>query len=97
MNKQLYTIYDIKAQVHNNPMVQNNNAEAMRTFANLVNDEVTFINKHPEDYQLCVVGEWDEYTGEIIGQRKLTVLALATDFVETKTLSGIDLDKIKDK
>jgi hypothetical protein len=82
MSKFLYTIYDIKAQVHNNPMVQNNNAEAMRTFAQLANDEKTFINKHPEDYQLCLVGEWDEYTGDIITKKQLEVLAMASDFRE---------------
>jgi hypothetical protein len=80
-NKALYTIYDIKAQVHNNPMVQNNNNEALRTFAQLANDTTTTVNKHPEDYQLCKVGEWDEYTGEIIGNKKLDMLGTALDFI----------------
>jgi len=82
--KNLYTVYDVKANIHNNPMVQNNNAEAMRTFAQLANDEKTFISKYPEDYQLCLVGEYDELTGRIVGIEQIQILCRAIDFVEIK-------------
>jgi hypothetical protein len=84
--RKMYTIYDIKAQIHNNPMVQNNNAEAMRTFGQLAVDPQVAISKHPEDYQLCCVGEYDEYTGKMNGYEQIEILALAIDFVETKAV-----------
>jgi hypothetical protein len=84
MNKKMYTVYDLKAQVHNNPMVQNNHAEAMRTFAQLSTDPKVSVSHHPEDYQLCCVGEYDEYTGKIIGYGSIEILAKAVDFVEKK-------------
>lgn len=77
----LFTIYDNKAAIYNTPFSQNNNAEAMRTFADMANDEKTTISKHPDDYDLYKIGEWNSNNGEVVGTDK-THLANGQDFIQ---------------
>lgn len=67
MTKTIASIYDTKAEAWSTPLFFNSNAEAIRTFSDVVNNAETQYGRHPEDYILFNIGTFDEQTGEIVG------------------------------
>lgn len=65
--QQLFTVYDVKAEVHFPPFVARNTSEALRTFGDLLTDPQTRLSKHPGDYRLYRVGQYHCDTGRVIG------------------------------
>lgn len=66
MLKTICSIHDTKAQVWITPMFFQSAAQAVRSFGDVVNERGTEFNKHPEDYILFKLGEFDERTGELV-------------------------------
>lgn len=65
MKMKLCSIYDSKAGAWLNPMSFQSTGQAIRSFGDAVNDGKSEFWKHPEDYTLFVVGEFDQLTGEL--------------------------------
>lgn len=64
--KKVLSIRDTKAAFYNVPlMVTNTTEEAVRSFGELATDSRTSIARHPEDYDLYEIGEFDDQTGVI--------------------------------
>lgn len=80
MNLQIFAIYDKKAQFFSPPFVNRNKGEALRTLEDLANDPQTRINKHPADFQIFELGEWDEVTGKITPVSQPKFLEEASSF-----------------
>lgn len=59
----VFTIYDLKAGVHGRPFFLQSTGVAMRIFADMVNDREELVCRHPEDFILYDLGEFDEDTG----------------------------------
>ena len=64
MNLEYYAIKDTKVAFYN-PFLMHNEAEALRAFTSLVKDKNSEISKAPGDYELWIVGQWDDQTGLI--------------------------------
>ena len=62
----LYTVYDSKSESFTPPMANRTRGEAIRGFTDEVNNPNSMLNKHPEDYTLFELAEWDNSTGQII-------------------------------
>lgn len=62
-----YSVFDVKSDSYMIPWFVKNRGIAMRMFGDLVNDPQSQVSKHPEDYRLHRVADWDENTGEMIG------------------------------
>ena len=62
----IFTIYDSKAETFNAPFFMTNEPQAVRGFSDAVNNPETPYGKHPEDYTLFLIGEYDDTTAEII-------------------------------
>lgn len=60
----LYAIYDKKACSYNTPFYCKTNGIAVRIFADLVSDTSSVVSRHPEDFELYCLGEFNEDTGE---------------------------------
>lgn len=58
-----YAIYDNKALQYHPPFFQHTDGAALRMLSELVNDTNTSIGRHPSDYVLYCVGQWDDATG----------------------------------
>jgi hypothetical protein len=72
MKMNLYTIYDQKLEAYNQPFFWENDAMALRQFADMANDENFSISKHPEDYSLWHLGTWSNSDAKLkIIQKKL--------------------------
>lgn len=84
MTLQIYAIHDVKAQCFGNPFFLSHNGIALREFSDLSNDPQSRINKHPEDYKLYNLGEYDDNSGAFTSLSQPKFLANATDFQETK-------------
>lgn len=60
MISKIFTVYDCKAEAYLPPFMYQNKGEAIRAFADTVNNEKSMMNKHPEDYTLFELGTWDD-------------------------------------
>lgn len=66
MNLKLYAVFDSKVEQYLAPFVMRSRGEAVRSWIDVVNDEKTQFSKHPEDFTLMEVGEFDQSTGKFI-------------------------------
>lgn len=66
MFMKLFSIYDKVAEVYTKPFVDVTIGSAIRNFTDAARDEATQFNKHPADYNLFLLGEFDDNTGEIV-------------------------------
>jgi len=60
----IYSIRDTKAEIYHQPFFALTNGVAIRMFADLANDTSTFIGKHPNDYNLFYLGEFDDHNAQ---------------------------------
>ena len=65
MVKHMCSIYDVKAEAWLMPMFFLSKGQAVRSFSDAVNGDSEF-SRHPEDYTLFLVAQFDERTGEVI-------------------------------
>lgn len=66
MHHKVFTIYDQAAKAHLPPFFLPEKSMAERTFADCVNDKSHQFGKHPEDYTLLCIGQFDDVKGELI-------------------------------
>lgn len=59
-------IRDSKAEAWMVPMFFQANGQAVRSFGDAVRKSDSDFGRHPEDYNLYLVGEYDDMTGEIL-------------------------------
>lgn len=68
MNKGIFvTIFDSKSETYSRPTVAASNADAIRNFELLVNDQQkTLVALHPEDFTLYRIGSFEDF--KIVGE-----------------------------
>ena len=66
MKFKVMSIFDSKAEAYNTPIFVAAKGQAIRAFEDQINTEDSEFNKHPEDYTLFYIGEFDSDTGQII-------------------------------
>jgi hypothetical protein len=80
MNIQLFSIHDVKAGAYLPPFTLPTTQMAKRTFADTVNDRNHSFSKHPEDYTLFHIGEFDDESGMITNDKGNKAIANGKDF-----------------
>jgi hypothetical protein len=67
MKLKVYAVRDIATDQYGTPMFLVTRAQAIRSFADEVNreDKENLLNRHPKDYELAELGEYDTTTGLI--------------------------------
>lgn len=63
--KVVCSVFDSKAQLFSTPFVSHSRITAVRDFEGAVRDSGGGINKFPQDYQLYLIGNWNEESGFI--------------------------------
>lgn len=81
MKLNCYAVYDVKACVYNTPFFMLNHGVALRAFSDWSNDSQTVIARHPEDYSLWFLGEFDDATAHYEEGKPLN-LGMASSFVK---------------
>lgn len=84
-NNILYAILDNKAEFYRGPYCARSRAEALRDFQRVANETETQIGRHPEDFTLYVIGEFNDITGEVIPHAHAS-LGKAVDYVQKNQL-----------
>lgn len=57
------SIYDAKAEAWLTPLFFQAVGQAVRSFGDAINQSNSEFNKHPEDYTLFMLGDWDDQRG----------------------------------
>jgi hypothetical protein len=71
MSKVYYAVYDKKAEMYSTPFLEIKDGTAIRAVQDLViNNKDHAFAKHPSDFSLHRLGEFDDTTGVITGQPK---------------------------
>lgn len=78
--KMLYSVYDAKVKYFHPPMFMMNRGEALRSWEEIANDESSTICRHPNDFDLFELGEFDDQTGKIVMHPSPESLGLAIQF-----------------
>jgi len=79
--KLLVSLYDRATEAYAPVMTVNTRNEAIRSFRQAVNDPQTPIHNNPTDYELYVVGQFNDQNGEIEASTP-ELIARAEDFKE---------------
>jgi hypothetical protein len=85
MKQQIFSIYDEKSEAYNTPFFQNHINQAIRSFSDLSKDPKTTISRHPQDFSLYHIGEYDDVNSSIQSFNEPKFLARATEFNNTIT------------
>lgn len=71
MTFHVFSILDNKSHLYSPPFLSRHTGEAIRSFTDLVNDERSSVSKYPGDYQLVMLGEFDDEAGMFINQKQV--------------------------
>ena len=70
MDKLLFSIYDDTTELYEAPFVDINRGSALRRIQDLIKTHPeSMYAKFPEQFQLCVIGTWNEKVGDIISDK----------------------------
>lgn len=67
--KYMFALYDSSAKIYHAPFLAHHAKEATRFFSVVVNRDGSDVNRFPSDYSLYQVGSFDEFSGQVEGQR----------------------------
>lgn len=70
----IFTVLDVKANAFANPFYAQNVGVAIRMLTDTAKNPESMIAMHPGDYQLWLIGEWDDHTGEINVEHENTLI-----------------------
>lgn len=66
-----YSLFDNKALQYHPPFYASTDAAAIRAVRDLVDDPNTSVGRHPKDYTLYNVGQYDDSNGLFMAQQPL--------------------------
>lgn len=67
MKVYVYSVYDRKVEAYGQPFFSQTNGAAIRAFIDHVNENGSPANKHPEDFDLVLIGEFNDADGTVTG------------------------------
>lgn len=67
MRLHIYTVFDKAVNAFMQPFYARSAGEAIRSFTELANDKTTNVGRHPNDYILFGLGEFDDQAGQFHG------------------------------
>lgn len=78
MNKIICVIRDLKAESFGAPCVFDGPRQAVRSFCDLLADKDTLPGKHPTDFQLVHIGDWNDVDGVLSSVEHVVLVDGAT-------------------
>jgi len=77
MIKKICAVYDVKASQYDRPMIFNTIGEAIRSMSDAVADINTLFAKHPEDFRLEHLGDYNTDNGELMPIKPVPIVEAA--------------------
>lgn len=93
MIQKMFTIYDEKAQAYLPPFFLHADGMAMRTFADCVNSNDHQFGKHPQDYTLFTIGEFDDALGGLVVFDHRKMLGNGVEFIKAPQIELADVHR----
>lgn len=93
MKLKAFTIYDTKLEAYMQPFFMAAKGQALRAFSDTVNDASTQFNKHPQDFTLFEIGEYDDSSGQLTSLKTPLSLGVAIEFVNSSKVQQIGLSQ----
>lgn len=82
MAKQLvFSVFDILTKAHSTPFFAPHPGSALRSFEELARDEKSTVAKHPHDFELYQIGEFDIDSGVLTPVSPLIPLGRASNYL----------------
>lgn len=75
------SVYDQKARYFSAPFTSSTEETAVRDFARAVSDTRSMVDKFPQDYELHLLGSFNELSGEIEPVSIPKLLAKGADYI----------------
>lgn len=75
-----FSVFDVKSDTYSAPFWKSTVGQALRDFADVANDKNSTIGRHPEDFKLVQLGEFNDETG-MLTFTSIHSLGFATDHV----------------
>lgn len=79
------SVYDTKAETYFQPFFARTRAEALRSFKRTANESGHLFNKHPTDFYLFILAEWDEETARFELLDAPASLGSALEYIDQDT------------
>lgn len=95
MKMQVFAIYDTKAGYYKQPFMMRSTGEAIRGFTDIANDNQTEIGKHPEDFGLFHLAEFDSDKGTYENKSVPVSLGLAMEYVKPTKQMVLPIEEVK--
>lgn len=89
MKLKAFAIFDVKSDSFHTPFFFPATGQAVRAFTDLVADKSTLVARHPSDYKLVQIGEYDDSRGYLSALESHISLGFASDFVPASGLSVV--------
>lgn len=88
MVTKMFTVFDSKSKAFGVPFFMPTVGMALRAFKDLASDPQTLLYRHPDDFSLYQIGEYDDANATVTNKTPLQMLAVASEFklMETKEL-----------
>ncbi len=83
-----FSVFDAAAEAYMPPTFMQTKGQAIRSFADAVNEEGSAFGRHAADYTLFHVGMFDEQTGSLKPLATPDSLGNALQFVERVDIGG---------
>ncbi len=74
MKQKMFTVLDTKAMAYLPPFFLPNEAVAKRVFGDMATDQTHQFGKHPEDFSMYYLGEFEDMTSVVEIDKKAPVL-----------------------
>lgn len=89
MKLKIFTVYDSKVEAFLRPFFMQSKGEAIRAFEDTCQDQKSQLNKHPEDFTLFEIGEYDDSNAGIITHQAKIALGTALEHIKKSDYSNI--------
>lgn len=80
----IIAIRDRAVDAFGRPIFTRTANEGIRSFIDEINNPESPMNAHPEDYDLYILGDYDEDTGQIIPEQRPEMIAVGKNSIKTE-------------
>lgn len=80
----IFSVYDSKTKIFGQPNFLINKGAAIRAWSEAANDKQSNIGKHPADYTMFYIADWDDETGTITMRDVKENLGTAIEYIRTE-------------
>lgn len=89
----MFAVYDQKVGSYMQPFAMRSKGEAVRGFMNIIADPKTEFHRHPSDFHLFELGEWDELSGAFKNHQAPVSCGMALEYHPDTAGNGVSHGK----